>query len=85
MMFLVILFQSLYVFKVYYKVQHAIEDDKPVIVIEEDEKGKIIEDKAKKDLEGVVDKQKLNEYIEDKKKLQKEADGLREQVKTVLA
>ena len=44
----------------------------------------IIEESAKRDLEGLVAQEKLNQYIEDLKKQQKEADDLRAKVKLMM-
>ena len=44
----------------------------------------IIEDSAKRDLEGLVAQEELNKYIEDLKKEQKEADDLRAKVKLMM-
>lgn len=44
----------------------------------------IIEESAKRDLEGLVAQEELNKYIEDLKKEQKEADDLRAKVKLMM-
>lgn len=44
----------------------------------------IIEESAKRDLEGLVAQEELNKYIEDLKKQQKEADDLRVKVKLMM-
>jgi hypothetical protein len=44
----------------------------------------IIEESAKRDLEGLVEQEKLQKYIEDLKFQQKEADDLRAKVKLMM-
>lgn len=64
-------------FKMHKQVAPIIEDVRVT-------KDVIIEESAKRDLEGLVEQEKLRKYIEDLKYQQKEADDLRAKVKLMM-
>ena len=76
-MFVCILVQGWYIFKMQ-------SQDRPIFEEFRVTKDVIIEESAKRDLEGLLAQEELNKYIEDLKQQQKEADDLREKVKLMM-